>query len=154
MSDATTAELPETLAGIREDFVVLSVADRLQLLLEFANELPDLPARYADHPELLEPVPECQAPIAFFTEVTPDDEGTPRVHFFASAPPSAPTSRGFAGILAEGLAGLTPEQVAAVPGDYPMTLGLAEAVSALRLRGMSALLARAKAQVALRAVTE
>jgi cysteine desulfuration protein SufE len=34
-----------------------------------------------------------------------------------------------------------------VPDDYPQTLGLTQAVSPLRIRGMSALLGRAKRQV-------
>mgnify|MGYP003461074517 FL=1 len=156
VSDSATPELPElpeALVAIREDFLALTVPDRLQLLLEFANGLPDLPERYADHPELLEPVPECQSPIAFFVEIEKAPDGEDHVHFFASAPPGAPTSRGFAGILGEGLAGLTTTQVLAIPADYPLTLGLAEAVSPLRLRGMTALLTRAKRQVAERTGT-
>ncbi|TNU73055.1 SufE family protein [Miniimonas arenae] len=143
----TDAALPDALVAIREDFLALDVRDRLQLLLEFSNELPEVPERFAARPELLEPVPECQAPIAFITEIETSD-GEPRVHFHASAPPGAPTSRGFASILAQGLDGLTPDQVVAIPADYPLTLGLAEAVSPLRLRGMTALLTRAKRQVA------
>ncbi|WP_235866133.1 SufE family protein [Serinibacter arcticus] len=143
-----TDTLPPALAAIREDFLALGVADRLQLLLEFSHGLPDLPEEYAARPELLEPVPECQSPIAFFTELVEGDDGVAHVRFLASAPPGAPTSRGFAGILAEGIDGLTPEEVAAVPSDYPLTLGLAEAVSPLRLRGMTALLTRTKRQVA------
>jgi len=34
-----------------------------------------------------------------------------------------------------------------VPDDYPQTIGLGVAVSPLRVRGMTALLARAKRQV-------
>lgn len=148
----TSPDLPQALADIREEFLALTVPDRLQLLLEFANGLPPIPERFADHPELLEPVPECQSPIAFVTEIDDDAEGRgARVHFYASAPPGAPTSRGFAGILAEGLDGLTPQEVAAIPSDYPLTIGLAEAVSPLRLRGMTALLGRAKRQIAERA---
>ena len=50
---------------------------------------------------------------------------------FAKASPEAPTTRGFASILAQGLAGLSVEQVLDVPDDYPLTLGLTEAVSPL-----------------------
>ncbi|GAA2064981.1 SufE family protein [Leifsonia soli] len=132
-----------TLAEIRDDFQALEQNDRLQLLLEFSDELPELPERYRDHPDLLERVEECQAPVYIFVEV--DDDGI--VHLYATAPAEAPTTRGFASILVQGLAGLTADEVLAVPDDFPQTLGLAQAVSPLRLRGMSALLGRAKRQV-------
>lgn len=145
-----TDDLPEALAAIVEDFTAVPAADRLQLLLEFSRDLPDLPERYADHPELLEPVPECQSPIFLVTEVdgTGDDA---RVSLFFSAPQESPTTRGFAGILHEGLDGLTAAEVLAVPNDVPQRLALAEAVSPLRLRGMSGMLARIKRQVTERA---
>ncbi|CAN5363277.1 SufE family protein [soil metagenome] len=139
----TNEELPELLAEIREDFLGLEVRERLQLLLEFSNELPELPERYREHPDLFERVEECQSPVFIFTEV--DEHRI--VHLFAIAPKEAPTTRGFASIIVQGLAGLTVEEVLAVPDDYPQTIGLTEAVSPLRIRGMTALLGRAKRQV-------
>ncbi|TDW31397.1 SufE family protein [Cryobacterium psychrophilum] len=139
----TEAALPAQLADIREDFLALEQPDRLQLLLEFSNELPELPERYRDHPDLFERVVECQSPVFIFVEV--DAENT--FHLYATAPRESPTTRGFASILVQGLDGLTPEQVLAVPDDYPQSIGLTQAVSPLRIRGMSALLARSKRQV-------
>ncbi|WP_173924187.1 SufE family protein [Agromyces sp. Marseille-P2726] len=138
--DATT--LPAALAETRDDFLALDVRDRLQLLLEFANELPDLPERYADHPELLERVVECQSPVYMFVEVV---DGL--VHLHATAPAESPTTRGFASILAQGVEGLTVDEVLDIPDDYPQSLGLNEAVSPLRVRGMTGMLARAKRQL-------
>jgi cysteine desulfuration protein SufE len=138
--DATT--LPAPLAETREDFLALGVKDRLQLLLEFSNELPELPERYRDHPDLLEKVEECQSPVYIFVEVV---DG--RVHLHATAPAESPTTRGFASILVQGLDGLTVDEVLDVPGDYPQSLGLAEAVSPLRVRGMTGMLGRVKRQV-------
>ena len=138
-----TDQLPEALDEIRTDFRALEVRDRLQLLLEFSNELPELPAKYAEHPDLLERVEECQSPVFIFVEV--DDDQV--VHLYATAPKEAPTTRGFASILVQGLAGLTVDEVLAVPDDYPSDLGLSEAVSPLRIRGMTALLGRTKRQV-------
>jgi cysteine desulfuration protein SufE len=135
--------LPENLAQIREDFHELELRDRLQLLLEFSNELPELPERYVDHPDLLERVVECQSPVFMFVEV--DDENV--VHLFVTAPKEAPTTRGFASILVQGLAGLTVQEVLDIPDDFPQDLGLTEAVSPLRVRGMTALLGRAKRQI-------
>lgn len=140
-------ELPSALATIRDDFLALEQPERLQLLLEFSNELPDLPAVYADHPDLLERVVECQSPVFIFVEVSPGADGQGIVRLHATAPKEAPTTRGFASILVQGLTGLTAGQVLDVPDDYPLTLGLTEAVSPLRIRGMSALLGRAKRQV-------
>ena len=136
-------ELPTALAEIRSDFRELGVKDRLQLLLEFSNELPELPEQYQNHPDLFERVEECQSPVFIFVEV--DDAQI--VHLWATAPKEAPTTRGFASILVQGLAGLTVDEVLAVPDDYPSDLGLTEAVSPLRIRGMTALLGRTKRQI-------
>ena len=139
----TDTPLPPALAEIRDDFLALEVKERLQLLLEFSGELPELPERYRDHPDLLERVEECQSPVFMFVEV--DDARV--VHLFVTAPREAPTTRGFASVLVQGLAGLTVDEVLAVPDDYPLTLGLTEAVSPLRIRGMTAMLGRTKRQV-------
>ena len=136
-------ELPTALAEIQSDFRELAVKERLQLLLEFSNALPELPQHYLSHPDLLERVEECQSPVFIFVEV--DDNRI--VHLWATAPKEAPTTRGFASILVQGLAGLTVDEVLAVPDDYPNELGLTEAVSPLRIRGMSAMLGRAKRQI-------
>ena len=137
------SDLAPALAEIRTDFRELGIKDRLQLLLEFSNELPELPPRYSEHPDLFERVEECQSPVFIFVDV--DDASVVRVH--ATAPREAPTTRGFASILVQGLEGLTVDEVLAVPDDYPSDLGLTEAVSPLRIRGMTAMLGRIKRQV-------
>lgn len=139
----TEQALPEQLADIRDDFLALELKTRLQLLLEFSNELPELPTQYADHPDLLERVVECQSPVFIFVDV--DDDGL--VHMFATAPREAPTTRGFASILVQGLSGLSADDVLAVPDDYPNSIGLTQAVSPLRIRGMTGMLARVKRQI-------
>ena len=132
-----------TIQSLIEDFNELEVRDRLMLLLEFSDNLPDLPPRYADHPDLLERVEECQSPVFLFVEV--DDNKI--VHLFFSAPREAPTTRGFASILHEILDGRTVDEVLAVDDDFPGRLGLDEAVSSLRMRGIRAMLYRIKRQV-------
>ena len=138
--------MPPALAEIVDDFAAVGPKDRLQLLLELSRELPALPERYAARRDGMERVDECQSPLFLAVEVEPDGAGS-AVRLFFDAPPEAPTTRGFAGILAEGLDGSSPEQVLAVPDDFYVGLGLAEAVSPLRLRGMAAMLARIKRQV-------
>lgn len=136
-------DLPDSLAEIRDDFLSFTEKERLLLLLEFSNELPQLPERYREHPELLERVEECQSPVYLFVEVSSER----RVDVHATAPAEAPTTRGFASILAQGLSGLSSAQVLAVPDDFPLQLGLTAAVSPLRLNGMSGMLWRIKRQV-------
>ena len=143
-----TLPLPPALGEIAEDFASASSQEKLQLLLEFSDELPELPERYAGHDELLERVPECQAPLFLAVEVDADAERSVRLFFHA--PAESPTTRGFAGILHEGLDGLPAAEVLAVPDDAPYRFGLGEAVSPLRLRGMVAMLSRIKRQVRMR----
>ncbi len=144
----TQTPLPPTLEEIAEDFSSASSQEKLQLLLEFSDDLPQLPERYAGHDELLERVDECQAPLFLVVEVADDADRS--VHLFFHAPAESPTTRGFAGILHEGLEGLPAADVLAVPDDAPYRFGLGEAVSPLRLRGMVAMLSRIKRQVRLR----
>jgi cysteine desulfuration protein SufE len=133
----------ESIYSLEADFNALAVRDRLLLLLEFSDNLPELPARYAEHPDLLERVEECQSPVYLFVEV----EHNTKVNLFFSAPPEAPTTRGFAGVLHEALDGHSVDEVLSVDEDFPNRLGLAEAVSPLRLSGMRAILRRIKRQI-------
>lgn len=116
---------------------------KLQALLEYSRKVPPLPARFAEHPEALERVTECQTPFFLAAEV--DDSQHVSIAF--DCPPEAPTTRGFAGILSDGLEGTTVEEVLAVPDDFYTEMGLDEAISMLRLRGMSAIMMRLKRQV-------
>lgn len=130
--------MPAALAEVVSDFQEVQGQDKLALLLEFANELPPIPADLEQ--AAMEPVPECQSPL--FLHVDAADRGKVRLYF--SAPPEAPTTRGFAAILAAGLDQQPAEDILAVPDDFYSDLGLAALISPLRLRGMSAMLARIK----------
>ncbi len=130
--------MPAPLAEVVADFADVTGQDKLALLLEFANDLPPLPEELEE--AAMEPVPECQSPL--FLHVNADDRQRVRLYF--SAPPQAPTTRGFASILATGLDGQSADAILAVPDDFYSALGLAALISPLRLRGMSAMLARIK----------
>ena len=130
--------IPEPLAGVVAEFAEVSGQDKLRLLLEFADELPPLPSDLAE--AAMEPVPECQSPL--FLHVDSADPEHVRLYF--SAPAEAPTTRGFASILASGLDGQSAAAILAVPDDFYADLGLAKLISPLRLRGMSAMLTRIK----------
>lgn len=130
--------VPAPLAEVVSDFTEVQGQDKLALLLEFANELPPIPAELEE--AAMEPVPECQSPL--FLHV--DESDRQRVRLFFSAPAEAPTTRGFASILAAGLDEQPADDILAVPGDFYTELGLAAQISPLRLRGMSAMLTRIK----------
>lgn len=130
--------LPEGLAQVVSDFAEVEGQDKLTLLLEFADELPDLPDDLAE--SAMEPVPECQSPL--FLHVDAADRQRVRLYF--SAPREAPTTRGFASIWAAGLDGQPADVILSVPEDFASSLGLAALISPLRLRGMSAMLTRIK----------
>lgn len=137
-----TADLPQTLTEIVEDFHAVSERERLELLLELSRELPELPETYGgNYQEQMEQVVECQSPLFLAVEYD-DDANTAQLVF--SAPAEAPTTRGFASILQQGLSGLTYQQILDVPDDLHQRMGLAKAITPLRLRGMSAMLGRVK----------
>lgn len=115
---------------------------KLQALLEYSKKVPPLPERLAADRDAMEQVTECLTPFFLATEVT---GGTVQLHF--DCPPEAPTTRGYAGILAEGLNGATVEQVLDVPDDFYTAMQLDEAISSQRLRGMWFILHRLKRQV-------
>ncbi len=143
--------LPPKLAELVDEFAAVEPPDRLQLLMELSEELPELPQRYVGHHERMEQVPECQTPLYLAVEVAADEQQVPRVRLFFDAPPQAPTTRGFAAIMHAGLDGEAAPDVLAVPDDFYTALGLGGAVSPLRLRGMASMLGRIKRQVAVRA---
>ena len=132
--------LPPGLQQVVDDFAAAPLEMKLDLLVGYTGKVPPLPAHLAGRPELLEQVEECQTPFFLTTEV---DEGD-RVTVWFDCPPEAPTTRGFAGVLSEGLNGATVDEVLAVPSDFHHDLGLATAISPLRLRGMDAILTRLK----------
>lgn len=139
------AALPPGLQAIVDEFADCDRTERLDLLLEYANGLPDLPERLAG--QELERVHECQTPLFVQAEVDADA----RVHLFFAAPDEAPTSKGFAGIIRAGLDGCTVDEVLATPSEFAMGMGLAEVVSPLRMRSTGAILARIKRQLVERA---
>ena len=129
-------------ADLIEELTSVSEADRLELLIEYADALPSLPARYAEHPDLLERVEECQSPVYLFVEVN-----DAVVQLFLTAPKEAPTTRAFASILHRALDGQNTQTVIDFDDDFPERLQLTKLVSPLRMRGIRGMLARIKRQV-------
>lgn len=122
-----------------EDFSLVADSDKLQLLLEYSENLPELDSRFGDHPELMERVEECQSPVFIAVE---GSESHVSLHF--SAPRESPTTRGFASVLSAALNGQTARDILDLPDDFPSELGLEKLISPLRVRGMRGMLARIK----------
>lgn len=133
-------DLPSRLREIVEEFRDSDRDEKLELLLEYADRLPPLPEALQGH-QNMEQVHECMSPVFVFAE----REGA-GVHFYVDVPEEAPTTRGYASLLAEGLQGSTPEQVAAVPVDFIQEMGLHRVLSPQRLNGIGAILAYMKRQ--------
>ena len=130
---------------LQEIIEELSQADRqerIDLLLDFAKSLPPLPDRLAAHKDASHRVEECQSPVYLFVELNGQ-----RVSLWADAPMEAPTVRGFVSMLLEGLQGATGEEILQVPGDLVQRCGLAEILGMLRVRGLTGVLRRVKAEV-------
>lgn len=116
--------------------------ERIELLIDLAKNLPPLPPRLAAQKDASHRVEECQSPVFLFVELEGD-----RVAIHADAPIEAPTVRGFVALLVEGLDGATIEEILKVGDDLIERLGLPEILGMLRVRGLSGVLRRLKAEV-------
>ena len=130
------------LQEIVDDFADAPKELRLAILLEFADGLPPLPERLREA-GALDRVHECQTPFFVTAESLPDG----RVELWFDAPPEAPTTRGYAGVLRAGLSGGTRDEVLETPVDFFTAMKLSELISPLRLRGMGAILGHIKRRV-------
>ena len=124
---------------IVEEFALTPDAQKLELLLEYSESLPEPPARFGENPHLMERVEECQAPVFIAVEGNPQ-----KIEIFVSAPPEAPTTRGFASILNSALNGRPAKEILDLSDDFPSQLGLEKLISPLRVRGMRGMLFRIK----------
>jgi cysteine desulfuration protein SufE len=140
--DERVASCPVPLQEIIGEFQEVEPRERLEYLLEYAMDLPDLPERLHAARDGMEQVHECQSPVFLHTEM----EGG-RLQLYLDIPVEAPTVRGYGSILVSGLSGAPAEAVLAAPEDIYMLLGLHEAISPQRLRGLHALMVHIKRQV-------
>jgi cysteine desulfuration protein SufE len=137
--DAVAPAYPDALHHILATFRAASSAQRLELLVAYAETLPELPEALQRARDTMEQVDECATPVFLLAQL---HQGT--VHYYLDVPRDAPTMRGFAGLLHASLNGATPTAIAATPDDLCQQLGLQKALGALRVRGLTALLRRMK----------
>lgn len=134
---------PEKLEQIVAEFADLEPRERLELLLDFAENLPTLPPEYEQQRLKGEHrVHECQTPVFLWVDVKDD-----RVQLHAWVAPEAPTVKGFVGVLREAFHDAAPEEVLVVEQDLLGRLGLIEALGMQRMRGLHAILFYVRNQV-------
>ena len=131
--------LPARLAEIVDDFTLAEGREKLELLLEYALSFPPLPDSLKEGEFKMEAVPECMTPVSVAAEMK---DGGMIFHF--DVPPEAPTVRGFAAIVAEGLHGATPQQILEMPADFYMVMGLDQVLTPQRMNGMAAIVAHVR----------
>lgn len=137
-------KLVTRLDQITAEFSELDPRERLELLLEFSENLPPLPPRYREQRAAGEHrVHECQTPVFIWTEL---DAG--KVHIVADVAPEAPTVKGFVAVLAAAFNGASAEEVLLVEPNLVHRLGLIDALGMMRARGLQAILYHIRRQVA------
>jgi cysteine desulfuration protein SufE len=141
--------MPTALDTIVAELSELDRQERIDMLLDFAKSLPPLPDRLIAHKDASHRVEECQSPVYLFVEFDGD-----RVSLYADAPIEAPTVRGFVSLLLEGLNGSRVDEVLQVPGNLVEQSGLGEILGMLRVRGLTGVLRRLKAEVTRAAIDQ
>lgn len=137
MNDA----LPKRLAEIVEDFTFCSGREKLEYLLQFAENMPPLPDWVEEKKSEMDQVHECMTPVFIYAH---NDNG--RLTFYFDVPEESPTVRGYAAIMHEGVRDISPEDVLKIPHDFYLGMELQQVITGQRLNGLSAILAHMKKQ--------
>lgn len=127
--------MPPRLRAIVEEFAEVEGEEKLELLLEYADQMPDLPEWLHGQRDAMQNVPECMSPV--FLHARHEADG---MQFYFDIPREAPTVRGYAEILRQGLSGSSPEAVLQTPDDFFYGMGIQKVLSPQRLHGVSAVL--------------
>lgn len=132
-----------TLAEFIDEFQDLDVEERLEALVELADELPALSATRAAAARSSDcRVRECQTPVDLWVDVR---DG--RVHLEADVPRQSPTVRGLVTLVVQSLQGAAPPEVLSIPDDLLVPLGLHEALGMTRQQGLRGLVSHIKREV-------
>jgi len=128
--------------GIISTFQSVDEAVRLEVLLDYAKKLPDLPedlAAEADSDDAL--VPECMTPVWLWVR---REDGHARIH--ARVADEAPTVKGMLSVLIHGYMDAAPEELAAIPDTLVADLGLSRMIRMNRAVGIGAIIERVRRQ--------
>ena len=128
------------LAEIIETFQSVDAQTRLDLLLDYSNNLPALPERFRDEAiKSIGRIHECMTPVFLFME---KQGGNLRI--YAEVAEEAPTVKGFVSILVGAFDGQPCEAAASAPSDLLKQLGLDGQIRMNRAVGLTSILNRVK----------
>jgi cysteine desulfuration protein SufE len=147
-NDVQNMNIPSALQEIIEDFQFCEGREKIELLIQYSESLPDLPNWLADNREAMDQVHECMTPV--FVQPEKTDNG---LVFHFDVPAESPTVRGFASMMKQGLDHASPEEILGVPNDFFTAMGLEKVLSYQRLNGLSAILAHMK-QLSLKEISQ
>ena len=140
-SDQAADTLARRLDDVAETFASLGDDDamKLELLLDFARQLPALPADLEErrqHGDGL--VPQCMTPVHLW--IRTDEHHRMTVHAWSA--PQSPTIAGLLCIIVEASAGRPASEASMLPADLVGILGLQKVIRMNRLVGLSAMIER------------
>ena len=124
---------------IINDFEICEGREKIELLLQYSEQMPALPDHLKQRHESMEFVEECMTPV--YVAAERDANG---LHFYFDVPEESPTVRGYASMMALGLDGTTPDQILSLPNDFYYLMGLDQVLTMQRLNGMIAIVAHVK----------
>lgn len=131
--------LPDRLAEIVEDFSLCVGREKLEYLLQFAQNMPPLPDWVEEKRKDMDQVHECMTPVFMYAH---EEDG--RLIYYFDVPEESPTVRGYAGMMHEGVRDIPPEDVLKIPNDFYLEMGLHQVITGQRLNGLTAILAHMK----------
>lgn len=131
-------DLPPRLREIVAEFAEAEGREKLELLLEYADRMPPLPPELQNH-QRMDQVHECASPVFIHAQLL---QGGMRFTF--DVPEEAPTVRGYAALIAEGVNGSPPAAILQIPADFYFRMGLQKVLTPQRMNGITAILAYMK----------
>ena len=132
-------KIPPKLQHIIEDFQLCESIEKVELLVQYSDNLLPLPERLNESQEDMEQIHECITPI--FVQAESQDG---KLFFHFKVPDNAPTVKGFAALMQSALDGSKPEEILSVPPNFYQAMGLQRVISHQRMGGLSAILGHMK----------
>jgi len=131
------------LEEIIEQFSDADFQETLELLLDYAEDLPAVPEKFSEELDKeANRVPECETPVYVWVDINNNI-----VDIYADVPPESPTVKGLVSILVTAFNGVTPDEVESAPQDLLTRLGLAQKLGTRRMFGLGAVYSRIKNEV-------